>query len=130
MRRRMTFLNLVVHRTIAPASLLPADMPNDRIRLWQGGDLRLNMLPIRNGAEVSLGAIVPATTPPDILWSSTNSDKILSLYANFDPLILRLIEARTVEITTHPIYDKEPIARWGQRSHRCCWAMRRIRWRP
>ena len=109
----MTFLNLVVHRTIAPASLLPADMPNDRLRLWQGGDLRLNMLPIRNGAEVSLGAIIPSTTPPDILWSSTTANEILSLYADFDPLILRLIEARTVEITTHPIYDKEPIARWA-----------------
>ena len=55
----MTFLNLVVNRTIAPASLLPAGMPNDRIRLWQGSKLRLNMLPIRGMAEVSIGAIVP-----------------------------------------------------------------------
>lgn len=109
----MTFLNLVVHRTIAPASLLPTDMPNDRLRLWQGGDLRFNMLPIRDGAEVSLGAIVPTSTPPDILWSSTTADDILSLYADFDPLILRLIEARTVDVTTHPIYDKAPIARWA-----------------
>ena len=49
----MTFLKLVVHRFIAPSTLLPADMPNDRLRLWQGGNLRLNLLPIRNGAEVS-----------------------------------------------------------------------------
>ena len=39
----------------------------------------------------------------------------MSLYADFDPLIIRLIEGRTVEITTHPIYDKEPIARWADR---------------
>ena len=60
----MTFLNLVVNRTIAPASLLPAEMPNDRIRLWQGRKLGLNVIPIRNGAEVSIGAIIPALAPP------------------------------------------------------------------
>ena len=111
----MTFLNLVVNRTIAPASLLPAGMPNDRVRLWDGGDLRLNLLPIRNGAEIAISAVIPAKRPPETLWTSTSADDLLSVYAEFDPLVIRLLEGRTVEITTHPIYDKEPIARWADR---------------
>ena len=111
----MTFLNLVTHYTIAPASLLPADMPNDRLRLWHGGELRLNLFPIRNGTEVVIGAAIPARTPPETLWSSTTAGEILSLYKNFDPLVVRLIEGRTAEMTTHPIYDKEPIERWVDR---------------
>ena len=108
----MTFLNRVVHRTIAPAFLLPADMPNDRLRIWQAGDLVINLIPIRNGTEVAISAGIPAQTPPESLWSSTPADAVLSVYADFDPLITRMIEGRTIEITTHPIYDKAPIGNW------------------
>jgi salicylate hydroxylase len=111
----MTFLNLVTNRTIAPASLLPSDMPNDRIRLWQDRALKLIMLPIRNGGEVAINAAISADTPPETLWGSTTADEILQLYADFSPLIARLIKGRTAEITTHPVYDKEPIARWFDR---------------
>ena len=70
------------------------------------------MLPIRNGAEVAISAPVPTQTPPETLYSSTTAEAILSVYADFDPLLTRLIEGRSVEITTHPIYDKDPITQW------------------
>ncbi len=108
----MTFLNMVTHRTISPASLLPADMANNRIRTWMADGKTLLLLPIRNGAEVAISAPVPAETPPETLYSSTTAEALLSVYADFDPLITKLIEGRTVEITTHPIYDKDPIERW------------------
>jgi salicylate hydroxylase len=109
----MTFLKMVTHRTIAPAALLPADMPNDRIRLWHSGKLVVNMIPIRGGTEVGISAGVPTPMPPKDLWSAVSADEIMSMYADFDPLITRMIEGRIVDITTHPIYDKDPIQRWA-----------------
>jgi salicylate hydroxylase len=73
----------------------------------------MNTLPIRNGSEIAISASIPAQAPPATLWSSTSADDILSVYADFDPLMLRLIAGRTTEIATHPIYDKEPIERWA-----------------
>jgi salicylate hydroxylase len=109
----MTFLNRMVHRTIAPASLLPSDMPNDRIRVWQSDGLVMNLIPIRNGMEIGISAAIPTETPPETLWSSTSAADILSIYADFDPLIARLITGRIADITTHPVYDKAPIDRWA-----------------
>jgi salicylate hydroxylase len=108
----MTFLNLVTNRTIAPASLLPSDMPNDRLRTWLAGKLVFLLLPIRGGAEVSISAGLPAENPPEELYSATSADKLLSAFADFDPLITWMIEGRTVDVTTHPIYDKAPIETW------------------
>jgi salicylate hydroxylase len=109
----MTFLNRVVHRTIAPASLLPSNMPNDRIRVWHADNRVMNLIPIRGGMDIGISAAIPAQTPPEALWSTTPAEEILSIYADFDPLLARLIKGRTVEITTHPIYDKAPIERWA-----------------
>jgi salicylate hydroxylase len=109
----MTFLKFVTHRTIAPASLLPRALANDRIRLWQTGNLVFNTIPIRNGAAIGISAAIATDNPPETLWSSTTAEEILSIYADFDPLIARLIKGRIVEITTHPVYDKEPIETWA-----------------
>ena len=106
----MTFAKMVTHRTIAPASLLPEGMANDRIRMWFADTLRVMILPIHDA--VAIDAVIPAETPPETLWSSTSDEEILSCYAGFDPLIAKLIEGRTVDVTTHPVYDKDPIDRW------------------
>ena len=37
----LTFIGLVTNRTIAPASVLPANMPNDRMRFWMSKDLQV-----------------------------------------------------------------------------------------
>jgi salicylate hydroxylase len=109
----MTFLDRVVHRTIAPASLLPATMPNDRVRVWQSGDRVMNLIPIRNRSEIAMSAAIPARTPPETLWGAVSAKDIVSAYSDFDPLIARLIQGRTAEITTHPVFDKAPIERWA-----------------
>ena len=111
----MTFLRIVTHRTIAPASLLPAEIPNDRLRTWRADKLVVLTLPIRGGAEVAISAPIPTPTPPEDLWTAASADELLTVYAEFDPLIVRLIRGRNADITTHPIYDKEPIARWVDR---------------
>ena len=109
----MTFLNRVVHRTVTPAFLLRDDMPADRLRVWQSGGLVMNLIPIRSGTEIAISAAIPTPTPPETLWSSTSAEEILFIYAEFDPLIARLIKGRIADITTHPIYDKAPIDRWA-----------------
>ncbi len=111
----MTFLNYVAHRTIAPASLLPAEMPNDRIRVWRADTLSVLTLPVRGGAEVAISAPIPTLTPPKELWSATSAEDLLTIYADFQPVIVRLIRGRNVDVTTHPIYDKDPIERWVDR---------------
>ncbi len=115
----MTYLKQVTNRFIAPASLLSPDLPNDRIRVWQAGDLgevdrRIIMLPIRGGSEVTINAAIPADTAP-ALWGSMPADDLLALFTDFHPTITSLIEGRTVPITTHALYDKEPIAQWAGR---------------
>lgn len=111
----ISFLKQMTNRTIAPASLLPADMANDRIRVWQDGMRRLIALPIRNGTEITLNAAIPAEAPPEKPWSSMPIDTLLSYYTDFDPLVTRLIKGGTVPITTVPVCDKESIAKWADR---------------
>jgi salicylate hydroxylase len=110
----MTFHKSLTNRTIAPADVLPAHMANDRIRVWQDGEKRLIMLPIRGGTQVSLNAAIPIDTPPDDLWGSMPADELLAHYDEFDPVVRRLIEARLAPITTHPVYDKDPIEKWSE----------------
>ena len=107
----ISFLKQVTNRTIAPASILPPDMPNDRIRIWQDGMRRLIALPIRNGTAITLNAAIPAEMLPET--SSMPLDKLLSYYTDFEPLVTRLIESGTAPITTHAVYDKEPIEQWS-----------------
>jgi salicylate hydroxylase len=106
------FDHMVTHRTIAPASVLPETMPNDRLRMWSAGKLIIITLPIRGGREVAIDAVIPTEIPPEHLWSSTSPDDLLSVYKDFDPLIAELIRNRTVDVTTHPVYDKDPIHTW------------------
>ncbi len=108
----MAFVKMVTHRTIAPAALLPADMPNDRLRLWRKGRLVAITLPIRGKDEVAIDAAIPTERPPENLWSAASEDELLAAYAGFDPLLATLIRGRTVDVTTHPVYDKDPITRW------------------
>ena len=111
----VSFLKQLTNRTIAPAALLPADMANNRIRVWQDGMRRLIALPIRNGTEITLNAAIPAETPPEKMWSSMPLETLLSFYTDFDPLVTRLIKGGTVPITTVPVCDKEPIEKWADR---------------
>lgn len=108
----MRFDKIVTHRTIAPASLLPPGMPNDRLRMWMSGPLLALTLPIRGGSEVAIDAMIPTEKPPEKLWSATSDDELLAYFADFDPLIAKLVRGRTVAVTTHPVYDKDPIERW------------------
>ena len=108
----MNFQNQITNRTISPASLLPSHLRPDRIRVWQDNERRIIMLPIRGGSEVTINAALPAKNAPEKLWSLTPPEEIISHFGDFDPLIARLIEAGTRPMTTHPVYDREPIDRW------------------
>lgn len=108
----MNFQKQITNRTIAPASLLPASLPPDRIRVWQAGMRRIIMLPIRGGTEVTINAAIPAEEAPAQLWAQTEPETMLPYFADFDPLIARLLLAGTRPMTTHPVYDRDPIERW------------------
>ena len=108
----LTFMKMTTHRTIAPAAVLPADMPNDRLRMWRSAERLVITLPVRGGSEVAIDAVIPTEHPPEKLWSSTSDAELLSLYSDVDPLIVELIRARTADVTTHPVYDKDPIQEW------------------
>jgi salicylate hydroxylase len=108
----MNFQNQITNRTIAPASLLPTHIRPDRIRVWQDSERRIIMLPIRGGREVTINAALPAAEPPEKLWSLTPPEEIIPQFEDFDPLIACLMEAGTRPMTTHPVYDREPIERW------------------
>ncbi len=111
----MQYQKQVTNRTIAPASILPAGMPNDRIRVWQSGERRLIMLPIRGGTEVTLNAAIPAETAPEKLWSWADAAALGGPVPPLGPVVAPRVEGGTVPITTHPVYDKEPIPRWADR---------------
>lgn len=56
-----------------------------------------------------------AEDPPGKMWGSMSPDALLSMFADFDPVVARLLAGRTAEITTHALYDKEPIEQWSDR---------------
>ncbi len=110
-------------RTLCSADLLPADMPNDRMRFWDGwkfGDKPNNVgvhvltVPVRDGRFVSVdlqfmgGDQLEDCNPADL-----PADRIMNRYPSaMDPLISAMVDARLEPITAHALWDRPVAGKW------------------
>ncbi len=110
-------------RTLCSAELLPADMPNDRMRFWDGwkfGDkanhvgVHVLTVPVRDRRFVSVdlqfmgGDQLEDCNPADLPY-----DRIMKRYpAAMDPIVKRMVDARLEPITAHALWDRPVATKW------------------
>ncbi|ATW03519.1 NAD(P)/FAD-dependent oxidoreductase [Sphingorhabdus sp. YGSMI21] len=118
--------NWSVLRTLCSADLLPDDMPNDRMRFWDGwefGDKEKQIgthaltVPVREAKFVSIdlqfvgGDQLQDCDPWDI-----PVDRVMARYPEtMDPLVRTMIEKRVEPITVHAIFDRPVAEKWVDR---------------
>lgn len=109
-----SFAGLTVLRTLASASALGSGVSTDRMTMWGDGALMMVILPLRSGTQIALDTAITADTPPEDLWTGeVPMSMLLEAFAGFDPHLLALIRAATSPVSTHPVYERDPIATWS-----------------
>lgn len=112
-----------VLRTLCSAELLPAGMPNDRMRFWDGwkfGDKASNVgvhvltVPVRDAKYISIdlqfmgGDQLEDCNPWDLPY-----ERIMQRYpAAMDPLLKKMLDARLEPITAHALWDRPVATKW------------------
>lgn len=114
-----------VLRTLCSADLLPDDMPNDRMRFWEGWEfgnkekndgVHILTVPVREGKYISVdlqfmgGDQLEDCNPWDL-----PIDRIMARYPeieNMDPLALKMIEERLEPVTAHALFDRKVATKW------------------
>lgn len=112
-----------VLRTLCPATVLPADLPNDRMRFWDGwafGNKEKNegvhvlTVPVRGGDYVSIdlqflgGDQLEDCNPMDLPF-----ERIMQRYPDeMDPLINKMLDARVESISAHALFDRRVAEKW------------------
>jgi salicylate hydroxylase len=115
--------NWSVLRTLCSADLLPDDMPNDRMRFWDGWEFgdkeaqigaHLLTVPVREGKFVSIdlqfvgGDQLEGCDPLDL-----PIDRVMRRYpVTIDPVVSAMIDGRVEPITSHAIFDRPVADKW------------------
>jgi salicylate hydroxylase len=110
-------------RTTVPASLMPADMPCDRMRFWDGWAfgskerheaIHVLIAPVRGGEFVCIdmnvygGDQFEDCDPFDI-----PAERIMArLPATVDPVIPSLVAGRVEPFAGHPLFDRRVASKW------------------
>jgi len=115
--------NWSVLRTLCSADLLPDDMPNDRMRFWDGwefGDKENGVgahvltVPVRHGKLVSIDLqFVGEDQLEDCDPWDIPIDRVMRRYPEtMDPLVKKMISGRLEPITVHAIFDRPVAKKW------------------
>ena len=112
-------------RTLCSADLLPADMPNDRMRFWEGwefGDkekqigVHILTVPVREGKFISVdiqfmnGDQLEDCNPWDLPF-----DRIIKRFPeNMDSLARNMLEQRLEPVSAHALYDRKVAKTWAE----------------
>jgi salicylate hydroxylase len=105
----------VIFRAVSPAACLQDLGPNDRLRAWHSPDRAKHMItmPVRAGRQVAVDATLGVDEPPGHLWSAqADLEALARQFDEFDPVVPRMIRSATSPVFMHPVYDRDPIARW------------------
>lgn len=109
-------------RTLCPADVLPDDLPNDRMRFWNGAEFgqppaimtHLLTVPVRGNEFISLdlqfvgGDQLEGCDPRDV-----PIDRVMARYPDsMDPVVTAMIEARVEPIAAYPIHDRPVAEKW------------------
>ena len=115
--------NWSVLRTLCSADLLPDDMPNDRMRFWDGWEFgdkeaqigaHLLTVPVREGKFVSLDLqFVGGDQLEDCDPWDLPIDRVMRRYPEtIDPVVKAMIDGRVERITSHSIFDRPVADKW------------------
>lgn len=115
-----------VLRTLCATEVLPPDMPNDRMRFWNGSKFanpetgeatHFMIVPVRDQKFASIdlqfekGDQLEDCDPMDI-----PVERVMRRYPDkMDPAITSMIEARLEPITVHAIFDRPVAEKWVDR---------------
>lgn len=114
--------NWTILRTLCPADVLPADLPNDRMRFWNGaefGEPPANMthlltVPVRGNDFISLDLqFVGGDQLEDCNARDLPIDRVMARYPEgMDPIVKAMIDARIEPIAAYPIHDRPVAEKW------------------
>lgn len=109
-------------RTLCPADVLPADLPNDRMRFWNGAEFgqppaimtHLLTVPVRGNEFISLDLqFVGGDQLEDCNPRAIPIDRVMARYPDsMDPVVNAMIEARVEPIAAYPIHDRPVAEKW------------------
>ena len=70
-------------------------------------------MPVRAGRQVAVDATLGIDEPPLHLWSARADLAALARqFDDFETVVGQLIRGATGPVYMHPVYDRDPIARW------------------
>lgn len=114
--------NWTILRTLCPADVLPDDLPNDRMRFWNGaefGEPPANMthlltVPVRDNKFISLDLqFIGGDQLEDCNARDLPIERVMARYPDsMDPVVNAMIEARVEPIAAYPIHDRPVAEKW------------------
>ncbi|WP_052506345.1 FAD-dependent oxidoreductase [Mycolicibacterium llatzerense] len=110
----INYCGSVIFRAVSPVNCLDG-RPNDRLRSWHSANYAKHVIavPVRAGHQVAVDATLGVDEPPLHLWSARADLAALARqFDDFEPVVGRLIRGATGPVYMHPVYDRDPIARW------------------
>ncbi|MFL0238458.1 FAD-dependent oxidoreductase [Mycobacterium sp. SMC-17] len=110
----INYCGSVIFRAVSPVDCL-GTRPNDRLRSWHSADYAKHVIamPVRAGRQVAVDATLGIDEPPLHLWSARADVAALARqFDDFETVVGQLIRGATGPVYMHPVYDRDPIARW------------------
>ncbi|KAB7760321.1 FAD-dependent oxidoreductase [Mycolicibacterium mucogenicum] len=110
----INYCGSVIFRAVSSVDCLGA-RPNDRLRSWHSADYARHVIamPVRAGRQVAVDATLGIDEPPLHLWSARADLAALARqFDDFETVVGQLIRSATGPVYMHPVYDRDPIARW------------------
>ncbi|MCX8554035.1 FAD-dependent oxidoreductase [Mycolicibacterium mucogenicum] len=110
----INYCGSVIFRAVSPVDCL-GTRPNDRLRSWHSADYARHVIamPVRAGRQVAVDATLGIDEPPLHLWSARADLAALARqFDDFETVVGQLIRGATGPVYMHPVYDRDPIARW------------------
>lgn len=110
----INYCGSVIFRAVSPVDCLGA-RPNDRLRSWHSADYAKHVIamPVRAGRQVAVDATLGIDEPPLHLWSArADLSALARQFDDFETVVGQLIRGATGPVYMHPVYDRDPVARW------------------
>jgi salicylate hydroxylase len=112
--------NVTICRSLAPASVLPEDYPNDRARRWEhrrpdGSSVNALMGPTRRGTHVGIDtSLYYGDQLLEIEDGVVPLERLLGLYPeDTDPVVINALRGGIVTTRAYPLFDLPIITEWS-----------------
>jgi salicylate hydroxylase len=108
------FARRTAWRALVPAETVTADARAHVVNLWLGPGSHLVHYPVKGGAMINIVAIAADTRPSDGWSTAAGPDEVMARFpADAWAKPARELLARPTHWLKWPLYDRPPLARWG-----------------